>query len=412
MKLFSLTSSLHSEIIVETAREPFVREIEEQLGERFDCRGDFAEYSTADSIIYVRTGGSEGIFKSIFCKDGRLDIPGGGPVRLLASGQSNSLAASMEILSYLRLKGFKGEILHGSAEEIAAGINRADRRNEESLICRLNAKGLLEGRRYGVIGKPSDWLISSDVDYARAKENLGCELVDIDIEELVSLVRKGGYAIPDGIKPVNVPKFGKPISAGSFQRAWDIYGALRQMVDKYRLDGLTIRCFDLLTSVENTGCLALAQLNSEGIIATCEGDVPAMVTMAAARQLSGKSSFQVNLSRAGEELLFAHCTVPFDMVRNYSYDTHFESGIGVGIHGEFEEGIPATIMKIGADMEHCFVRPVTILRNQYENNLCRTQIWVKGADVREYMLREPLGNHHVIVLDSVEACRIAGTSLN
>ena len=101
--LYSLTSELHSEPVAEPADERFIQDIEEALGEAFEFgRTDFSEYSrTRNNIIYVRTGGTEGIFKSIFCKEGSLNIPDGMPVRLLTSGKSNSLAASMEILSFL-----------------------------------------------------------------------------------------------------------------------------------------------------------------------------------------------------------------------------------------------------------------------------------------------------------------------
>lgn len=400
MNLYNVTSELHSEISCSTSCEPFITEIEKEIGKPFVHKASLEDYCSDDSLIYVRTGGSEGIFKSVFCRDGRLDIPGSRPVRLLASAQSNSLAASMEILSFLRRNGLKGEILHGTPVEIVEALKSPTSENGESLVGSTDRfKGVLAGKRYGVIGRPSDWLISSDVDYAKAKEVLGCELVDIDINELVAGIRKGGYEAPAGLRSVNVPKFGKPISSGSFKTAVDVYGALKEIVAKYSLDGFTLRCFDLLTAVNNTGCLALAQFNSEGIIATCEGDVPTMLTMAVAKAVTGRSSFQVNLSRAeGSRLLFAHCTVPFDMVRDYCYDTHFESGIGVGIHGELEEGVPATILKIGADVEHCYMAGIRILKNQYEKNLCRTQIWVEGQGVKDYLLREPLGNHHVIVL--------------
>lgn len=119
--LYSLTSGLHSETVAEPADERFIQDIEKALGEAFKFgRTDFSEYSrTRNNIIYVRTGGTEGIFKSFFCKEGSLNIPDGMPVRLLTSGKSNSLAASMEILSFLNRAGWPGEILHGSAEEIA-----------------------------------------------------------------------------------------------------------------------------------------------------------------------------------------------------------------------------------------------------------------------------------------------------
>ena len=101
--LYTLTSSLHSEAACNPAEEKFIREIEEVLGEDFDFRcEDFSGYGeTLNNLIYVRTGGTEGIFKSIFSNDGHLQVPGNKPIMLLTSGKSNSLAASMEILSFL-----------------------------------------------------------------------------------------------------------------------------------------------------------------------------------------------------------------------------------------------------------------------------------------------------------------------
>ena len=41
--------------------------------------------------------------------------------------------------------------------------------------------------RLGVIGKPSDWLISSDVNYQSAKDLFEIELININISELIEL---------------------------------------------------------------------------------------------------------------------------------------------------------------------------------------------------------------------------------
>ena len=85
------------------------------------------------------------------------------------------------------------------------------------------------------------------------------------------------------------------------------------------------------------------------------------------------------------------------MVENWQYDTHFESGIGVGIHGEFPEG-PVTVFKVSGDLSMYFVSEGELLYNQYEDNLCRTQVAIQidPADAR-YFLTEPIGNHHIIL---------------
>lgn len=165
---------------------------------------------------------------------------------------------------------------------------------------------------------------------------------------------------------------------------------------------MTIRCFDLLTAVENTGCLALALLNAEGIPAGCEGDVPTLVTMTAGYALTGHCGFQCNPSRIDPqtgELLLAHCTVPMDMIRSYSFNTHFESGIGIAVHGEMPEG-EATIFKLSGDLSRSFVCKANLTGNPYEKSLCRTQITMKvdqaKAICQDYFLTSPIGNHHIV----------------
>lgn len=273
--LYSLTSGLHSETVAEPADERFIQDIEKALGEAFEFgRTDFSEYfRTRSNIIYVRTGGTEGIFKSIFCKEGSLNIPDGMPVRLLTSGKSNSLAASMEILSFLNRAGWPGEIIHGSAEEIALRLRGGFTKGGKNHVKEYDMGRILEGYKVGVIGKPSDWLISSDVDYAVAKERLGVEIVDIDINELVGLAEEPDRKWLEGLKlnPPNKPKFGKSISGKDFSGSMDIYCAMKTLVERYGLAGVSLRCFDLLTALGNTGCMALAILNSQGVVGHVRG---------------------------------------------------------------------------------------------------------------------------------------------
>ena len=389
--LYTLTSPLHDENSVNAASSAFVAEIEKRLGFQMDFRGyDFSGYgSGALDVIYVRTGGTEGLFKEVF-----PDL--GGNILLLTSGKSNSLAASMEILSYLNQQGRKGEIIHGSPDYIAERL---------SLLSKVNtARESLAGKNLGVIGQPSDWLISSDVDKEVVKAGLGLNLVDIPISELIEIVKSDedlsmyNHPLMEEIA-TKVPSAIKGYTAGAMR----IYAALKKIVAKYELSGLTIRCFDLLTSIENTGCLALAMLNAEGIPSGCEGDVPTLITMTVGQALTGQCGFQCNPSRINPEtgeMLLAHCTVPFDMIRAYSLNTHFESGIGLAIHGELPVG-EATIVKISADLKRCFRCKAELTGNPYENSLCRTQITMKITEnpvevCKDYFLKSPIGNHHVV----------------
>lgn len=370
--IYTLTSELHNPEAVSQATKEFL----DTLNIDFDFRGDdFSDFGCHTlNLIYVRTGGTEGIFKRLLpTLTANLSSPT--PIYLLTSGKSNSLAASMEILAYLRQHAMCGEILHGNAAYITRRIHL--------LIQVSKAKRRVAGSRLGVIGKPSDWLIASHADYAAVRQKLGVEIVDIPMQELLDLLPHGDDM---------------PVS--SQEGALRIYEALRELVHRHRLDGFTLRCFDLLTAVRNTGCLALARLNAEGIIAGCEGDVPAMLSMLIVHSLTGVSGFQANPSSIDLEtkrIILAHCTIPFNMVESYRLDTHFESGIGVGIHGEMTPG-KVTIFKVSGTLDRFFLAEGQLVGNKSLPSLCRTQVDVElSTEQIHYFLTNPIGNHHVVL---------------
>ena len=381
--VYTITSGLHNESEVSRLSDQFLSGIFPDGN--FEFRGSsFQDFGTHTlDIIYVRTGGAEGIFKSLLPE---MLARGISRYYLLTSGKSNSLAASLEILSYLGQQGLKGEVLHGSPEYLRSRIN--------ALETVAIARQKLQGARIGVIGEPSDWLISSHADPVALMDRIGAKLESVPMEELVQEIGRS-KADP---APSEVPMADNV--RASYPGATQIYHALEVIVKNHKLNALTLRCFDLLTSVGNTGCLALASFNADGFPASCEGDVPALLSMMISQALTGFTGFQANPSRIDVEtgeILFAHCTVPFNMVRNWQYDTHFESGIGVGIHGEIPEG-PVTVFKVSGKLDRFFAAEGELLYNQYEDNLCRTQVVLKvKPEEARYFLTKPIGNHHIIV---------------
>lgn len=407
--IYPLTSALHDPQAVTALTQEFLS----SLGLPFELKdNDFADYGSHDlDLIFVRTGGTEGIFKRLMPQ---LVAQSAKPFYLLASDKSNSLAASLEILSYLQQQGLQGEILHGNAAYISAKIRMLQRVGE--------AANRLHQCRLGVIGEPSDWLIASVKDAAKVRQSLGVELVDIPMSELLETLAGIPQMSTAEVKSLfanlkiaglgecfcntAASVFSKGLCgsvavANSLPDAYRIYLALKSLIEKYQLQGFTLRCFDLLDAAHNTGCWALAKLNSEDIVAGCEGDVPTMLTMMVVRALCGVSCFQANpasINPETGEILFAHCTIPFDMVQRYELDTHFESGIGVGIRGYVPEG-PVTICKLAGDLSQAFIAEGKLLHCQAKPDLCRTQLMIRLDDPLQtsYFLTNPIGNHHVIV---------------
>lgn len=420
--VYTITSGLHDEKAIKFLSDSFLKGIfpdafrngktPDEVGVEaegpeagYDYEGgDFGSFGThALDLIYVRTGGAEGIFKALLPDLQKKNIYGANgrtkPFYLLTSGASNSLAASLEILSFLRQQGLAGEVLHGSNEYVSGRIG--------TLCKAAMAIEKMQGMTLGIVGKPSDWLISSHADPEALGNKLGLKLLDIPMEEMVEAVKATRRPAVSAEGLLHTKAISKEPDAAIAEKvrealpgARQIHEALRTIVDKYHLNALTLRCFDLLTAVGNTGCLALASMNSDGVPASCEGDVPALLSMMIAQAATGKTGFQANPARIDVntgEMLFAHCTVPFNMVSGYCYDTHFESGIGVGIHGELPLG-PVTVFKVSGDLSRCFAADGDLLRNQYEQNLCRTQVVLKlRPEEARYFLTEPIGNHHIII---------------
>lgn len=382
--IYTLTSPLHDVQAVDQATQVFLR----GLGIDYDfCGEDYATYGTHPlDLIFVRTGGTEAVFRRLLAD---LRQRSGRPFYMLTSGQSNSLAASMEILSFLRQHNIKGEILHGSPDYIARRI--------KILQTVGDALRKMRGTRLGIVGQPSDWLISSSADKVAVRQRIGVELLDISLQAVIDGMAAASDDVPSDLSV----KAHTDAIRTSLADAIRIYGSLQSLVRDNHLQGFTIRCFDLLSAVHNTGCLALAKLNSEGIVAGCEGDIPAMLTMYIAQSLLGVTGFQCNpayIDAESGEMLLAHCTIPFNMLTHYELDTHFESGIGVGINGYMAEG-PVTLFKVSGDLRRFFIAEGTLLRCEKRPNLCRTQarILLNDSTQTQYFLSNPIGNHHILL---------------
>ena len=370
--------------VTDTTVGGYLKKIEAALGEEI-CLVEAEELSgEAFSMVYVASGGSEGVFLEKYLK--HLSSR---PLYILTSGESNSLAASMEILSYLQMNDKEGEIIHGSINDVAERIKAL--RNAYSAIDRMN------GMKLGLIGESSDWLIASkDTDeYYRKKLKLSVQ--KIEMRELIEEINKGGYIENQWTRALK----DKGYDSQEIEKSLNVYGAMKRIVERYGLSGITVRCFDLLDTVYTTGCLGLAILNAEGIYAGCEGDVPALMSMVILGEISGNPVFMCNPSRIDTEngeMVLAHCTLPMNMFSEYRLMTHYESNIGVAIQGHIPEE-NCTIFKTSYLLDRYFAKEGQIIGNLREAQLCRSQIRLKLDDF-SYFLNRPIFNHHLIALGS------------
>ena len=328
-------------------------------------------------VFFLASGGSASLFRDCYrCVEG--------PYILLTTAGWNSLPASMEILGFLQEQGLRGEILHGEPEEIAARLRE--------LLQVIRARRRLAAMRLGVIGE-TQTLVSSRANPARLAENYGAQLVMLEIDELVDEYHKGGWQENEHTRTLQTRGY-DPIE---IEKALNVYGAVQRLIRKYDLQAVTVRCFDLLGRIGTTGCLALAILNAEGIPAACEGDTRSLLSMAVLHQLTGEPVFMANpsqLDRRQDEMVFAHCTLPLNMPRQYTLTTHFESGIGVALAADLDEG-PITVFKCDENGRF-YVQDAWLQESMHRPDLCRTQLRIRLPEGTDYFTSRPIANHQMV----------------
>ena len=371
------------------------------LASDFDAQFDFLDNleSLPSSSKYedfiISTGGVENIFLDLL----KRNLVGTN-VTLIADGRFNSLAASMEILTYLNNNNIKTFIAYGSNEEISARLKEhthVDFVNEQCGSAALS----LSGDKIAVFGKPSDWLIASNVDRDFLKQKFNIDFVDIPLD---TLFRRFSL-IDDNMVEFLATDFQAVTSRGETTErdlldSLKIYLAINQICQENNCTCATVRCFSIIEKLKATGCLALALLNDEGIDAACEGDLQSLLSMILVRRVTGMPSFMANpsaMSKDNHTTTFAHCTVPTTMCRRYGFRSHFESQCGLAVAGEFSPSEVYTIFKWGGEkLDRFFVEEAVSVVAPSNENLCRSQLTLNFYNP-EYMLNNPIGNHHIIV---------------
>jgi len=329
------------------------------------------QFIEENQVVAVLSGGTEAQFMDLV-RAKEIDLKR--PVYLMVSGFSNSLPAALEILSFIRQRNGIAKIMQHPNDTIFPDVSETDSLTRTPLEKVLKNEKKM---RLGVIGKSQDWLIASQVDAKEVLKKMNCELVEIPFEELSSI----GEVDP-GMKGAEA-----------------IYERVKELIAKHKLDGVTMRCFELFTACKNTGCITVSKLNDEGIPAGCEGDIPVLLTMMACKKLTGEPGFMGSPARVQSDgqILLAKCTIALKMTKSHEFTTHFESGIGVAIHGEVEPG-DYTLVKLSPDLKRLLAVNVQVTRCQYEKNMCRTQIWLQSTPiVSQYLLTSPLSDHHVLI---------------
>lgn len=334
------------------------------------------------ALILVATGGSERVVTDI-----AQEI---GAAVLVAHDAMNSFPAALEALSYLREEGVPATLaLLGKARPEA-----------EAAVAAVSAASALRGAKIGVLGEPSPWLVYAGRNVKQVEKQLGVKLEAVGLEKVYDRFRN---ASPAKLDTVINSAAGIAVKPHDIDKASRLYAILSSMAEERGWSALTVRCFDIIRDLGVTPCLPLAMLNSEGVVAGCEADIPATVTMLILKLLSGRPAFMGNVVKVeGQYVWLAHCTVPLAMTSSYSLVTHYETGVGVAVQGKLPVGLEVTLARYDHNKRVLRAFRGRVAKgDQFSMHACRTQVVVKVESDPSSIVKEPIGNHYVLVYGDI-----------
>ena len=391
-------SSLHDQDAVAALTAPVRGVLDDLGGTAVDLASPADEAPGIPHLLVVATGGTERLLLDAIAARAATQPSAhlSAPTVLVAHRGHNALPAALETLAAIQQRGGRGRIVSVTGDAVA------DRTALDEAVGDLEAVAAMRSTRLGVIGGPSSWLVASSPSPESVRRRWGPEVVIVDPTRMIELTRTP--VTPTGVLAERFTRVADPVRSTVDREAVDdamgVRAALADVIDHDELDAVTVRCFDLLGDPGTSGCLALASLNDDGIVAGCEGDVPSALAMLWVRHLLEQPTWMANpasLDVDRNELLLAHCTVAPSMVESFALDTHFESGMGVGISARFAPQ-PVTLIRLGgADLDQCWIAEGAIVATGDDADLCRTQVTValSSGNVGD-LLTHPLGNHLVL----------------
>ncbi len=348
---------------------------------------DFANENISYSVVFILTGGTESLAQSIIDNSSMKSL-------IVAFDNENSLPASIELRTYYK-DNPKVEMFHFRYDNLDQC-----RENYNSIIEVYKKAQQITKMNFGLIGGISDWLIGPK--RCNFPPTFNINLINIELKEVLDIYHQSSI---DDINST-LDKWSNTFNTSNIdklelEKSAKLYYALYIITKKYKLSALTIKCFDLLKH-KVTACLALAELNRNGLIAGCEGDTQALYTLVLAKAITNQIGWMANVSDIDEEenlLTLAHCTVPIDFLsyqKRISLDTHMESNLNLAINGHLNNE-NVTILRIGENHQTYSIMEASVIDSSMDNkDICRTQAIMK-INEDDSWVDNLIGNHQIVL---------------
>ena len=318
-------------------------------------------------------------------------------------------------LVYLRLRG--AEVYEFLEPSEAVEIARALR----TRVRMRGAKVLYFGEITDITGLPqfAD-IFGSDWNLERLERTWGVTVKQVRIQEIIDLMEKIPAEAVEreyGFWKESIVDMG-PASLRELCEVIRLYLAMEHILREQRADAFTINCLgDLLRKRFLPPCLALSRFNDEGIVAGCEGDLNALITMMILRYTTDEPAIMGNLYpfraergpgfpppeiRLSDTRQFfrenrarlTHDVIPLSLAGGKCVLQRYHgTDKGLVPYADLPEGT-VTLARLGPTINRLVVTVAQV--EKVENTIhCSFSLYLKFKDLKEY-IRQSAGVHAVV----------------
>ncbi len=286
---------------------------------------------------------------------GTLDIP-----VILLPANNMLIMWETDLAASFRIKGTNALVANSEAHAL-------------ELIKVVSAPRPLEGKKAMIFSKPfgSTSIPSPNLNEDYIYNITGVRVIHRPIDDLKELIK--GVDEAAARKEMERWKKGAKkiveLSDEMILHSSRMYLLLRSLVDKEGLSAVSVDCLAFSFGSDNTiplPCLAFTRLRDEGITAACEADVCMMLTSMLLQEVSGRPSFQSNVSSLDiqkSSTILRHCVAPTKIFgpdapqQPYVLRDYHGMGKGGTCEIEYPVGLDVTIGGFSKDLKDFVVWP-------------------------------------------------------
>jgi len=196
-------------------------------------------------------------------------------------------------------------------------------------------------------------------------------------------------------------------SPAEIQRSGQMYVAMRDLMAENRAQAIAIDCLRFFYSgkMKAYPCLGFFQLNDDGYVGACEGDLQSAITMLVLAYLTGRPSYISDpvVDTAKKQVVYAHCVAPSKVFgpagpRNpYHIRSHSEDRKGAAVRSLLPLNEVVTTLKFVPEQKLMVIHQGRAVENVDEDKACRTKLAVDFPNARKLVQGWQFGWHRVTV---------------